>query len=153
MPKLNSAYLNAAMQKIVRYVQCEDFGKIMQGLSDSSSGNQEDVTNELATHTVNDSVRKHVADFIRSIRCLRSHMHPDKTLRIAGRLSQFELPTDEKFSIIVLFWHSFTHLLVLRCHQECAHGEIQYTLMLTPRQFWFIRGLSLIRHYTGRCNQ
>ena len=25
--------------------------------------------------------------------------------------------------------------------------------MLTRRQFWIIRGLSLVRHYTGRCNQ
>ena len=48
--------------------------------------------------------------------------------------------------------HSFTCLLVLNCYEECAHGGIQYTLMLTRRQFWIIKVLSSIRYYTGRCN-
>ena len=74
-------------------------------------------------------------------------------LWIEGRLSQSELPTDEKFPIILPSRHPFTCLLVLRCHQECVHGGIQYTLMLTRRQFWIIPGLSSVRHYTERCNQ
>ena len=100
MPKLNSAYLNAAMQRIVRYVQRECFGKMMQALSDSSPDALEDVINKLATHAANDTVRKHLAD-LRSIRYLRPYIHPDETLRIEGRLSQSELPTDEKFPIIL----------------------------------------------------
>jgi len=32
-------------------------------------------------------------------------------------------------------------------------GGIQYTLMLlTRRKFWIIKGISSIKHYTGRCN-
>ena len=62
MPKLNPAYLNVAMQKIVRYVEHECFGKMMQVFSDSSPGALEDVINRLATHTANDSERKYLAD-------------------------------------------------------------------------------------------
>ena len=42
------------MQRIVRYVQRECFGKMMQALSDSSPDALEDVINKLATHTAND---------------------------------------------------------------------------------------------------
>ena len=141
VPKLNSAYLNAAMQRVVRYVQRECFGKMMQALPDFSPDTLEDLINKLATHTANDTVRKHLVHLhVSSIRCLRLYIHPDETLRIEDRMSQSELPAAEKFPIILPSRHSFTYLLVLRCPYECAHGGIQYTSMLTRSQFWIIRG-------------
>ena len=120
--KLNSAYLNAAMQRIVRYVQRECFGKMMQAFCHSSPDALEDVINKFATHTTNDSVRKHLAD-LRSMRCLRPCIYPDNTLRIEDRLSQSELPTDEKLPISIPSRHPFTRLLVLRVIRNALMKE------------------------------
>ena len=69
-----------------------------------------------------------------------------------GRISRADLPTDEKHPIILPSRHPLTRLLILNCYQECAHEGIQYTPMLTRRQYWMIKGLSSVRHYLGRCS-
>ena len=152
VPKLSISYLNYAMLKLVKYVQRECFGGVMKALSEEGSPDSlDDVLNKLSSHATGDATKKNLMG-LRSIRCLRPYLHTDETLRIEGRLGQASLPTDEKFPIILPSKHPLTRLLVLRCHEECAHGGIQYTLMLTRRQFWIIRGLSSVRYYTGRCN-
>ena len=59
---------------------------------------------------------------------------------------------DEKHPIILPSKHPLTRFLILDCHQECAHGGIQYTLMLTRRHYWIIKGFSSVRYYIERCN-
>ena len=62
------------------------------------------------------------------------------------------MPTDEKDPRILPSRHPLTGLLILDCHEECAHGGIQYTLMLTRRHYWIIKVLSSIRYYLARYN-
>ena len=120
-------------------------------LSKNSPDSLEDTVKQHTAHAFCDSSRKHLSG-LRSLRCLRPSVCSDGMLRFEGRLGEASLPTDEKFPMILPSRHPFTCLLVLHCHERCAHGGIQHTLMLTRRQFWITKGLSSVRRYTGRCN-
>ena len=150
-PILDAKYLETALQRLTSYVQRECFGSVMEGLRENSPDSLEEIIKLLTGHATTDATRRNFSD-LRSLRCLRPYVCTDGTLRIEGRLGKAALPTDEKFPMVLPSRHSFTRLLVLYCHEECAHGGIQYTLMLTRRQFWIIKGLSSIRYYTRRCN-
>ena len=150
-PILDAKYLETALQRLTSYVQRECFGSVMEGLRENSPDSLEEIIKQLTGHATTDATRRNLSD-LRSLRCLRPYVCTDGTLRIEGRLGKAALPTDEKFPMVLPSRHSFTRLLVLYCHEECAHGGIQYTLMLTRRQFWIIKGLSSIRYYTRRCN-
>ena len=81
----------------------------------------EDVVSKLACHATNDTEKKNLAE-LRLLRCLRPCVYPDGILRIEGRLDQAPIPTDERHLIVLPSRHYLTRLLILHCHEECAHG-------------------------------
>ena len=144
-------YLETAVEQLTCYVQRECFGSVMEGLHENSPDLLEEIIKQRAGHATTDTTRRNLAN-LRFLRCLRLYVCTKGTLRIEGRLGKAALSTDEKFLMVVPSRHSFTRLLVLNCHEKCAYSGIQYTLMLTSRRFWIIKGLSSLRYYTGRCN-
>ena len=145
-PNLDSHYLNKAMLQIIRYVQCECFGLTVHKLLKATPDNLDDIIKKVVQHTDDSSLRKNLSDLL-SLR-----FDSDGIFCIEGRLSRALLLTDEKYPIILPSRHLLTRLLIMDAHVECAHGGIQYTLMLTRRRFWVIKGLSSVRHYIKKCN-
>ena len=150
-PRIDSAYLDKAMHRLILYVQRKCFGTVIKKLKDTSPDCFEDIVKKAANTTQTENIKETTA-MLQSLRSLRPCIHADGTFRVEGRISRADLPTDEKHPIILPSRHPLTRLLILNCHQECAHGGTQYTLMLTRRQYWIIKGLSSVRHYLGRCN-
>ena len=120
-------------------------------MQEGSPDSLEDVIKQLNAKPLSNSERRHLKD-LRSIRCLCPIAFPHGTLRIERRLRETDLPTDAKHCIILPSRHSLTRLVILNLHQESAHTGIQYTLMLTHRKYWIIKGLSSVRHYLNQCN-
>ena len=149
-PKLDGPYLERAMERLIIYTQMDHFQKVIEAMRTSSPDCFEDTVRKLVKNA-SGKKQKILRDFL-TLRCLRPCIHSDGTLRIEGRLENADLPTDEKHPIILPSRHPLTRLLVLHCHLASAHSGVQYTLMLTRKKYWIIKGLSSVRHYLARCN-
>ena len=105
--------------------------------------NLDDIIKNIIPHTEDSSLRKNLSN-LRLLCCLQPCVDSDNIFCIEGRLSQAPLPTDVKYTIILPSrHHPLTQLLIIDTHAECAHGGIHYFLMLTCRQFWVIKELSV----------
>ena len=123
------------MLQLTQYAQNEWFGSVFKSLSENFADSLEEIIKQLTSqHTLSEAEQKNLAD-LRSLLCLRSYVSAEGIHRIEGRLEKAALPTDERFPIVLPSRHPFTRLLVLHCHERCAHGGTRYTLMLTRRQF------------------
>ena len=110
------------MLQLTQYVQNECFGSVFKSLSENFPDSLEKIIKQLTSqHALSEAEQKNLAD-LRSLRCLRPYVSSDGILRIEGRLEKATLHTDEKIPIVMPSRHPFTRLLVLHCHERCAHG-------------------------------
>ena len=113
-----------AEKHLIAYVQKQSFGPVMEKLSENSPDCFEEIIKKLSLKT---GKKKYLKDLL-TLRCLRPRLRPDGILCVEGRLKAADLPTDEKNPLILPFKHAFTRLLILDCHENSAHGGIQYTV-------------------------
>ena len=71
--------------------------------------------------------------------------------RCKGRLSNAELPMDDKHPILLPSKHHITILVAQDCHKHVMHGGIKETLAELRGRFWIIKGRSLLRNLLHQC--
>ena len=73
-------------------------------------------------------------------------------LRCAGRLSNAELPTDQKLPKLLPTYHAFTKHVISEVHGRLLHAGVRHTLAQTRQEFWIIRGRAIVRRILDQCS-
>ena len=72
-------------------------------------------------------------------------------LRVGGRLSQSNYPTDKKFPTLVSKKADLVSLLIRKYHEDTLHGGGQLVLNTMREEIWIIGGRDLVRQFIRRC--
>ena len=72
-------------------------------------------------------------------------------LRVGGRLSQSNYPTDKKFPILVSKKSDLVSLLIRKYPEDTLHGGGQLVLNTRREEIWRIGGRDLVRQFIRRC--
>ena len=72
-------------------------------------------------------------------------------LRVGGRLSQSNYPTDKKFPILVSKKSDLVSLLIRKYHEDTLHGGGQLVLNTMREEIWIIGGRDLVRQFIRGC--
>ncbi|XP_053698822.1 uncharacterized protein LOC128745771 [Sabethes cyaneus] len=72
-------------------------------------------------------------------------------LRVGGRLSKSACSYDTKHQMILPKNHPVTGAIIRSFHESNMHAGIQVTLAATRREFWIIRGRSVVKQVIKSC--
>ncbi|CAK9796733.1 hypothetical protein ANTQUA_LOCUS865 [Anthophora quadrimaculata] len=84
-----------------------------------------------------------------------SELNPfiDKTgvIRVGGRLTQANIPFNQKHPIVLPAKHHFTKLLILREHLRLLHAGCQSTLYSLRKRYWPLSGKKEVKNIIRHC--
>ncbi|XP_069968662.1 uncharacterized protein [Bactrocera oleae] len=72
-------------------------------------------------------------------------------LRVGGRLTNSELPYEQKHPIILAYTCPLAKLLVADAHKCCLHGGIQEMLQYLRMRFWILHARRIVKSYLHQC--
>ncbi|CAK9829640.1 hypothetical protein ANTRET_LOCUS6943 [Anthophora retusa] len=77
----------------------------------------------------------------------------DKTgiIRVGGRLSQANIPFNQKHPLVLPAKHHFTKLLILREHLRFLHAGCQSTLYSIRKRYWPVSGRKEVKNIIRHC--
>ncbi|XP_021964112.2 uncharacterized protein LOC110859463 [Folsomia candida] len=82
---------------------------------------------------------------------LNPFLDKDHILRVGGRLKHAEMPTDQKYPILLPQYHRVTYLIIENAHLSNLHGAPQVLLSFLQQKYWIVRGKDVIRKVIRKC--
>ena len=152
-PTLDATFLVMALMNIVKYVQSNLFGDVVDLLKSDTPDAFESFLKSLGNEAKNAEQLRWISE-LKSLRNLRPWVDASYLLRVEGRLENAKLPLDTKHPFILPSRHSLTRLIVIQEHVEAGHAGHagpSYTLMRTRQRFWIVHGISSVKRYLGDC--
>ena len=73
-------------------------------------------------------------------------------LRVGGRLTNAQIPTCQKYPVLLPSYHHVTDLIIRRVHSESLHAGLHSTLFAVRHRFWLLDGRNQVRKIIRQCN-
>lgn len=147
--KLNSSYLDKALERIVIFVQQRTYGKFIECLAEQSPDNFDEIIKWIEKKKAPEANK---AKELRSLKQFRPCLDDKGALRIEGRLSSSpNISYDAKHPLILPPRHVLTKLVILWYHNLNVHSGVQHTLLSTRQKFWIINGNAAVRKCLQEC--
>ncbi|XP_076284701.1 uncharacterized protein LOC143211125 [Lasioglossum baleicum] len=86
-----------------------------------------------------------------AIQGLNPFIDKGEFLRLGGRLSNSQLPYEEKFPLILSSKHPFTKLLIEYEHKRLLHAGTQAVMMSLRRLYWPTQCRTTVKHIIRKC--
>ena len=136
-PTLDASFLDMALMNIVKYVQGNLFGEVVDLTKSDTPDAFEPFLKSLGNEAKNTEQLRRIFE-LKSLRNLRPSVDASYLLRVGGRLENAELLLDTKHPLILPSRHPLTRLIVIQEHVEAGHAGPSYTLMRTRQRFWIV---------------
>ncbi|XP_077976283.1 uncharacterized protein LOC120332657 [Styela clava] len=120
---------------LIKYVQRQSFGEIIDKLSKSSDG------------CIDAGKRLSSRNILRKL----TQMLVNGILRAGGRIEKAPVEFDVKHPIILPYDHHFTNLVILQHHKEVGHSGMGHTWTSLRQKYWIIKGGVAVRKVLGNC--
>lgn len=108
------------------------------------------IQNDLFIKEINSLSLKKAVPANSSIFALRPFLDADGIIRVGGRLNHAPFPFAFRYPIL-LASHPLVTLIVDQAHWRSLHSGVQLTLNILRREFWLLRGRSIVKNIIHRC--
>ena len=126
-PTLDATFLDMVLMNVVKYVQINFFGDVVDLLKADIMDAFESFLKSLGSEAKNAEQLRRISE-LKSLRNFCSCVDDSHLLRVEGRLENADLPLDTKHSLILPKSHSLTNLIGIKTMSK--HGMLDLSIPL-----------------------